>query len=362
MKKRKIYSFTLLFLILFHLVNIFNWLNAHIWPYGKDCLYHLENACRVIQNGGYLSGLKSLIFIDVGYPPFYYWTALILYNLFGSYQFLFLNSAVYYIVLILTVYGIGKNLRDKDTGILAATFCSFLPEIYYSAIDFNLELATGAMVALVIYTLLLSQNFKNLIFSVIAGFALLFGLLTRQLIVPFVIGPIVLTLIPVFLPEQARGKALFRRRIKNFVFFLLISSVALIYYHNIKTFHNLWSRIHDPGIMDSVNIFSWPHLTYYVRILPKQIGWIMVVLFLLGLVRPLNLNRQQKQFLLSWFIIPFIVQTFVLAKFPVYTIGYLPVVALIAALTVVNIKRVVLRITFAGILSIVVMCNYFKNF
>ncbi len=363
MHKQK-YTMGLLALIAFHLLNIFFWLNLKGWPVGKDWYLHLNNTFRMMSNLAGEFSLRNLTFVDIGYPPFYYWIAMLLVKLsFGINRCAFLTSAVFLVVLLLSTYGVGKKLRNKQTGFLAAVICSFFPIIYSTAIEFNFDLAATAMVGLIVYTLLASDGFRKRHYAFFLGLSLGLGLLIRQFIFLFVIGPILAVLCKSLGPQNKGSRFLYRQKATNIIIFILVSfCTAFIFYHNLGVFKSAIGRMNITGEVASVNIFSWPHLTFYVRALPQQIGLLGTVFFAGGLCRLLNARNQERLILMSWIIIPFFVLTFIFLKFTHYTTANLPAIALIIAIGIDKIKKETLKTGTTMLLIVIMMCQYFKGF
>jgi 4-amino-4-deoxy-L-arabinose transferase-like glycosyltransferase len=348
-KARNLYAAGLILLVFFHVFNVFMWINTENWSHGKDVVRHLSNVCKTVEDRE-ISCFKDIVFIDKSYPPFYYWTAMILFKITNSsYKYLFLNSLLFLIILILATYGIGKQIRSREAGFIAAMLCSFFPAVYRTVLQFNLELASAAMTALVIYTLFLTRQFRKTGYSVIAGIALFLGLLTRQLVAVFVLGPLL------FMAAQGIKNSKNNTRKKvfyNILTFCSISAVgALIYYHDAQTSGILFERF--PIVLDD--------LTYYIRVIPDQAGILMTILFFIS--SAVWMLREEKGGILAcWFLLPLAVLSVPTIKSADYTIGYMPVIALVPALTLDKIPNTKIKKLIVIILVSILMCGYFRNF
>ena len=363
--QKHVYKLGLMLLITFHLLNILNWLYSNQWPEGKDWFMHLPNTYTMIDNLSQEFTFDNLMFVDVSYPPLYYWTAILLSKLFfNNHQYIFLTPFLFLVVLILSIYGIGKQLKNKDVGFLSAIFCSFFYIIYKASIQYNLILAAPAMTALIIYLLLKCEGFKNINYSILLGVSLGLGFLTRQFIILFVAGPILVTIWHSFKKNSNISKYLYRRKLINLIIFIVIACIIMaLFSMRLSTIRNVIMRMtFVEGQIGGQSIFSMPHLTYYIRVLPQQIGFLNTSLFIISFCLLLYSNGYKKQILLSWIAVPFFCLTFVYLKFSEYAVSYLPAIALIIASAIDRIKREDYKKGIAVLFVIIGMCFYLKNF
>lgn len=166
MHKTRIYPKAIILVIVFHVINFIQWFQLDIWPQGKDYYCHLDYVFKMINNLDSNLSIKNLIFVTKDYPPVFYWVSASLIYLFNKqYNACFFAPIIFLIFLIISVYKIGVKLKNNETGILTAVFCSFLPIIYQSTLQFNFALATTAMVSLTILILLNTENLKKQIFN-----------------------------------------------------------------------------------------------------------------------------------------------------------------------------------------------------
>ena len=99
-------------------------------------------------------------------------------------------NMLYYVILIIAVYFIGKKMLDKKTGLLAAFIVSFYPGICGMSRQFEHDFPATAMVALCISSLLYTEDFKNTKYSLLFGISLGLGIFFRGQTLFFMIGPI----------------------------------------------------------------------------------------------------------------------------------------------------------------------------
>lgn len=362
--KKHIYEIALILVIIFHILNILVWFNRNVWPVGRDWSFHLNGTFLMMKNLNNEFSLQNLLYIDYAHPPFYYWVAMILYKIcFNSYKCMFLTSALFFVLLLFSIYGIGKQLKNKEIALLSVILCSFNPLLYRNSVIFNQDLAAVAMTSLIIYTLLASDSFNKRNFSIFAGISFGLGFLTKDFIILFVAGPLLLCIYTTLKTVDKNSNILSQGRIKNLLIFITIAFfIMFIYYHKVIFFKYLAKRVNELGAVKSSNIFSWEHLGFYMKTLPYQIGILETIIILLNIRQVFKIKQYENLFLFSWYIIPLLILSLAPAKWTVYAMSYIPALILIIAITLCNLKWQNLKNGLIISLVIFNMCKYFKKF
>ena len=115
------------------------------------------------------------------YPHFFHATTLPFYLLLGTgYSAAVMTNLLYLAVLISCAYLIGKRLYSPDAGIFFAFIVSTMPYYNLLAEDYLIDFALVSMILLGILFLVWSDNFENLLFSMLFGATLGLGMLTKQ--------------------------------------------------------------------------------------------------------------------------------------------------------------------------------------
>jgi len=350
--KKKIHYITLILLIAFHLINILFWFNMGSWPTGKDWYWHMHNTFKMLSNLNNEFSFENLTFIDITYPPMYYWSGILLIKVFSLNNALFLNAALYFIILILSMYALGTYISNRNTGILLAVIVSFFPAIYKSSIHYNLALPVAALTTLCAYLLLRSEQFANRKFTILAGIALGGCVILRELSILFLIGPIMLCLWSL---KQ-------NRKINIFIFLTLVTLISTCVHDWPLKALNLITRLSIAGKIQEASIFSWSHMIFYIKAIPGQIGWVNTVLCVLGLYQYRKLTADHRKLLFAWFLIPLIALTFIRLKHTEYTLSYLPVLGVSIALFLNEISKKTSARVITVLLISASMCQYFLTF
>ena len=361
MQPKKIISKKAIILLLL-LVMIFFTISNYIFlkdtpnPIGRDSLIHLRNSTKIIRDfylGIFLNNPISVyhhtILYDKDYPPLYYIIAAILRTLINI-DFMFMTSTLFLILLLYSTYKIGTLIKDEITGLLSAIFITLYPIVYLTSLHFNLELAQAAAVCFALYLLLKSDYFKNRKYSILFGLMFAIGMLIKQQVIIFIIGPLFITSFFSLLVNFKKN----RTQLINLIFALLIFSlITFLFFYWIyldpERIKSLIIRSYLPieFNMGSKKWFNLEHLLFYFKSLKMhQVGLFNLVLFLIS-VPIFYQNTEYKKyrsFFAIWLILPISFLTFIPAKFPEYTISYLPVFALITSLGILAIKHKIIKV------------------
>ena len=169
--------------VLFFIITNLIWLSIDTLPPSGDQAKHLNVLLE------YHRSLKSLKIFGViqnpsspfgRYPPFFYASTLpVIFILgFSEDHAIFVNF-FYIILLIFSVYGIGKILFDKRTGILAALLTLFYPVVFGLSREYLLDFALLAMVSFVQYLILKSEGGLKKYWNFLLGVAVVIAVLTK---------------------------------------------------------------------------------------------------------------------------------------------------------------------------------------
>ena len=125
-------------------------------------------------------------------PPLRHLTAVPFYRLFGvSTDVALMSNAVYVAILLFSVYGIGKRMYGRSTGLFAAFLVSTYPVLFGISRLSYVDYALTAMVALTFYFLVRTERFEHRRPSILLGLTLGLGALTKWPVMAFVAAPVV---------------------------------------------------------------------------------------------------------------------------------------------------------------------------
>jgi len=333
MKKKTVYAL-LIILIVFNLINNFVVLKIDNIPFVYDTfdnyLHSFLNYKVFIKNpiGIFNFGDGNL---SHSYPPLFYWSTLPLFLLFGITQDIaVMTNMIFFAILIFSTYGIGKVMRDEETGLLAAFTVSMFPAIFGFSRVYIVDFLLASMVSLAIYLLIKTENFKNTKYSILLGLALGAGMLSKQTFPFYISFPLLVYLI-----------FSIKKKEKNWLRNLFFSSLIAIaifspwYYVNFKSFSNYAST--NP----SFRFIVTDSFVYLKKIYSYQLAPIYSIILLLSLPSFFLLKNKLKYLITGWLIIPIVFYTIFFGfKFAKYMLPIFPAVAIIIAINITNLKRV----------------------
>lgn len=144
----------------------------------------------------------------------------------------FATLAGFMVVLIFAAYGIGERLAGPRLGALAALVTGALPGTIIFAREYVFALPTAAMLASAVFALLRSDGLRLRRWAIACGAVLGLMLLSRTMAVAFVPG----VLVAAGVTMMVRGSGDYRNRILNLVLLLLAGALvaATWYWRNLQ--------------------------------------------------------------------------------------------------------------------------------
>ncbi|MBN2121099.1 MAG: glycosyltransferase family 39 protein [Candidatus Omnitrophica bacterium] len=367
-KRRRVYILIAI-ITLFYLINNFFWLKANTYPSGPDEAAHLNIALTFFKSiSGNLANILFSFSSGEGgqWPPLFYISSAI-WSLFTgtSYVALVMVNIVYLLILLFSVYFIGRKIFDSPTAMLAVVFISLYPSVFRYSRFFGIDFALTALVCLSVCFLLYTERFKSRKFSVLFGFSLGLGMLTKLVFILFLIGPLVHTL---FL--SLRDKEYLRHKSVNFILSSIIGILlSLVWY--IPNFGDILAK-GDIFILDTIafhtkdingfNLSLLSRLGNFLKEVPLfisgQISFLFFLLLLLSLFFYF-LRRKNRLILVLWYVLPFIFLHFSTHKEARFILPSLPAIALISAAGVQSIFSGKVRYSLYCLILVLALVQFF---
>lgn len=272
------------------------------------------------------------------YPPLYMLSHLPLFFLFGKSQDVAaMTNTIFLAILIFSIYGIGKKIKDEQTGLFASIIVSTFPVIFgFSRTDFAV-IALASLVTLSIYLLLKTENFINREYTILFGISMGLGILTKLTYPIYIAAPLLFYVL-------ANVKRMTKRQIGNLFLSLgiglFISSTWLAPNLITGSFFRekqlLLGRLLDEP-------FATKFSAVYLKLLWKQLYPVYALLLVICFLFFIFLKAKQKYLLLSWFIIPLVFFLPLWHKearcvFPILPAGGLIISSIIGKIKVIRIR------------------------
>jgi 4-amino-4-deoxy-L-arabinose transferase-like glycosyltransferase len=228
-------SIILSLIIILQAAQIVYWIIQDNQNPSQDEAWHLSNTISYknkIFNLDYpsneaLSGAYPIFkFAYSIYPhpnPFYFIGALLP----NEYNSILIIQLLFITILILSVYGIGKNLFGVNTGLLSAFLISTCPIALQLTHKYYLDLPLTSFVALSIFLLIKTQLFQNNKYNLLFILSLILGTLTKQTFPLFVFPAITYFLAIMFISKSISTK---NKTIFSILIGLAILTISLLVY------------------------------------------------------------------------------------------------------------------------------------
>ena len=391
---KAIYSYidyvVLSFILFFHSILNIWWILKDMRPPAWDQSVHMSLVNVYTQLFGAYR-FTDMISVSSYYPPFFHLSTTPLFALFGATADVATSvNTIFLGILLFSIYGIGKALFDRKTGLLAATIVSFYPFLINLQRDYLIDFTLVSMVSLSIYFLLKSDYFKDMKYSALFGLAFALTILTKWTGIFFLIGPVLYVLYEIYKSKKVcaycgrdakgirevfkyfcseRHKKLYTK--KGYPLFLggtvnnfLLSSLILIvvagiwYAPNLKgIYHNVFHFATLPGAQFShyPSFLTIESLSYYFTAVNQQIYLFFSIIMVVGLFYLIKTRdcKSQKVFLLLSIAIPFVIFILIKNNNTRYTIPLVIFFAIVSAFWVVRIDNKRIRASIIAVILIV---------
>jgi len=360
-------NFDYIILSLFFVIIVFSnivWLKIDTQPPHWDAARHFWTSLHYKQivfdgereQSKYL--LKELSKRYYYYPPFFYLTTLPIYFIAKSADAVTLSANIFYIfILIFSTYGIGKIIWNRKTGILASAFISVSPMILSFFREYQLDMPLTAMVALSFYLLLKSQQFSRLKYSILLGFSLAGGMLTKWTFPIFIIGPIIFIIGAVIiqaLKQKNKIKYLLLRIGNACICFLVLSILSFPWYWYNR--HQLKIDFTNNG---SITVNKGAYLTHMIN---SHTYLALFVFITIGVIITFTLKNNFKKNTILLFSIATIfalMQKYIKNTDARYMLPWLVYGSILASFWLTNISNKLFKNFITSIFIIIMVVNFF---
>lgn len=349
-------------LILFHFLNNYIWcsndwltteddmsdhLASHLLLY-TDMKELLSSPLNLISK---ICGIIKLIkhYSTFAYPPLVYFISSLISVVFNSSHILIarLSNMLYFSILVISVYLIGRVCISRSFGLIAAALVSFYPAVAGTSRLYCLDFPLTSFTAFAVYCLIRTDYFTKFKKSVFFGFALGFGILVKGQILFFVTGPFLYAAIKGLIQKRGINNIL-----KNVIIsFLMAGFISSIWWlpHFKSIVHKFSEQVFVSytgsecpewiGGLMKLKLFSPDWILAYAYFLLNNITPVLFILFLLGLAGFFRINMKHKGIVLAWLLVSYVLLTIFSVKKDRFFLPAFPAVALISSSFFYNIKN-----------------------
>ena len=344
-------------LLLFHILANIIWLGQDgrtlYGDTGNHALVSLAIFDVLRQPG--LDAPARIIDASTFWPPFPYLASQPLYALWGvGVDVTVFTTTLFFVLLILFTYLLGRRLYGSAAGLLAAFILSFYPILFMLSRTYYQDVALAAMTTITFYLMLRSEAFSQRRFALLFGLSLGLTALTKQSFFTMVAVPVGVGVaialasagvagwreLLAWRPKQvlAPQGAKLAARLLNV---LLAAALAVLiaapwYIQNVDLF--FWQT----GDVRAAENFGGRPFWWYLGHFDETLLIWPWALALIGLVTALR-HPKRHWLPLAWFIGAVIIYTLVTRQHMRHMLPVLPAIALLSAQWIVALQRVWLR-------------------
>ena len=358
-KDTRIDYLLLFFLLAFHGIANYLWLEDDISSPVWDPCGHLIQSINYLDIIG--KGNLDQIFLSSNrYPPLVYITTTPFYIFFGiSEDTACMSLLLYLAILFYSVYGIGRHMFNRTTGLLSAFVVSMYPAIFGLSRQYFLDLPLTSMTALGVLVLIRNEGLKSPTKLLVVSLIFALGTLTKVQYMIFLSGPLIMLFLNELAKERKNWKTILKTSAEislGIILLTLIFSIWLIPHLGYNTHLIDLSLFLLSG--DWLPLIFSDAVFHYLFALIYQTTFFLFLFFIPGLFFLVkSKNKNQFYILLSWIILPYLVFTIVMRDFR-YTMPFLPAVALVSTCWISYIKREQIKRTFIISLFCIALAQY----
>ena len=247
------------------------------------------------------------------------WKALDIIKIRDEDSMVVVTNSIFLLILLISVYGIGSILYDRNIGLLSALLTSMFPLVFGHSRVAMTDYPLLCMVSLSMCLLLKTNGFSSVVYSVFSGIVFGISQFTKETSIVFILPPLIYYFIKAY--SSGEKKKVLRNFITTICFFLIVAGSVFIRTTNSYAFKTYWMQMH---------FTNNPDLLYYLKsFLINATGPFIFVLSLPLLLSYLVNFKKRNKFLFLWFLIPIILFSISANKMHRFLLPLLPAFALI---------------------------------
>lgn len=247
------------------------------------------------------------------------------------------GNSIFFLILLIGMYKIGKLVYDTSTGVFLSFFISFLPIIFPHLRVPMLDLPLTAMYVLSVFFLLKTEYFSSLFYSVCGGIIWGLSLLTKESFLIFFL-PVFLYYVWLAIKKQKKisSDRIYINIFISLALFLLITGIVYFNTQNYREVIKIYSmkgslKIYHDGRQNNFfwYVFVFPFIYFYPII--------FIALTPFFIIYVLRKDSEEKKV----FLYPFIISVFLFSLSPNKSIRFLmPLVPIFTLMCIGGMNKV----------------------
>ena len=338
----------LVWITVVHLVAVLGWLSLDTMDvyWVPDDFAHVTGLFQLLTSlelGGAGAALRYLLEINSHYPLLAHYPLALAVLIFGSAEVTArAANVVYFVILLVSVYGIGRHCHGRRAGLLAAVLVSLTPAVYGGWRTIGLDFPSLCATPLAILCLLRSKDLTDLRASLAFGLATGLATLLKAQSLFFIAGPAAFVLVRGLLHAHHEGGAAQLRRTAAGAAAAALSFVALTSVWWGGRLGYFMEQILSHATGEGMHHFEgdvslWGGVKYYAATFPYLVPGVMIVLALA--LSPLFLKHaRQRYVVLIWIFFPLVLHIVLKLRHYRYLFPLVPALALMVAVGLVSLR------------------------
>lgn len=371
--------FLLILLFVFYITNLIAWQLQNNTYFNYDSLRHFLKSLHIFEElrspgADLFSRLRFHLDSDI-HSPLVYFISSIFYFFITPTQnnATLINTCVFLVVLLVSLYKLGRFIKDEYLGILACAIILFYPVVFTQTRIYMLDFPLLSVISLNIYFILRSENFKDKKYTFLFWVSAVICVFVRINSLVFITPPFIYCLFNAIKKKNISLKGIS-------VILIILAASGFIYYRA------LLPHVLDPlasllRLKSSAMSITWspPYLQTIPFFLHKiramlwygwgfinwQAGFFYFVFLLWGLFKLVKSENIHKRFILTWlgggyFILCWFIYAIdkdMEVSAIRYSMPLLVPISLITAYGVVEIRRKHIRKFLASVILIYAVTN-----
>ena len=348
---------------LVHLVAVLGWLRLDTLDvyWVPDDFAHVTGLFQLITSlelGGLGAALSYLLEINSHYPFLAHYPLALAALIFGSPEVSArAANVVYFVALLVSVYGIGRRCHGRQAGLLAAALVSLMPAVYGGWRTIGLDYPSLCATPLAIWALLSCRDFSDRRASLAFGLAAGLATLLKAQSLFFIAGPAAFVIGRAALAGY-RGDRAHLRELAVGVALAAAAFTALTAIWWGGRIGYFMEQLHSHATGEGMHHYEgdislWGGVKYYAASFSYLVPGVAIIAA--AALTPLFLKHSRhRAVVLLWFFFPLVVHIVFKLRHYRYLFPLVPALALVLAVGVVSLKPR-WRGSAAGALTIVLL-------
>ena len=277
-----------------------------------------------------------------------------------------LANGIYFVVLLISTYHVGRLCHGRSAGLLAAALVSLMPAAYGGWRTFGLDFPAMCLTTLAMLMLMLSRGFRHRAMSIAFGVAAGAAVLAKGQSLLFLFWPAAFVLGRGLVLARATGNGRWKQVVVGALLALasLALSTAVWWAGRLGDFARIMgAHTTGEGMQEyEYDISLWGGITYYATAFPLLTTGLLLLAALA--LAPLALRHsRQRWILIIWFVVPLVLHMVLKVRHYRYLFPLVPVVSVFLAVGLASLgPRLRSLITLAvssGAVVLWLSCSFF---